>query len=441
MSTQVSNEKPTLNGVRIRARKRDAKANAKYEPEDFRDSIFQVIEGIEPTDYSKVSSALDAAGNTLDYRRYGDTFFEILVTGGIIAPGGIIEDDEEYGKLPFSLFVLADGDSDKLLSGAQDWANLISRLTRRYKYLERIFADSSKHVLENIHRYSEEDNKKLSTGLGVLTSIGFLSMDPLKVLQKDHLVKDGLALRFITDLARVYLKDHSAKQLYSALATAKINYLIEFFPPNKRDDDCFARHFEAEDMPELIELHIASQANANRSTFVAQIEQILRTAKANDEDEDEDDILAVNTEMAGAAKQAMKANGWAEDETVVLVWDGIFGAIDWAMKSEQIEIQALNQVKRYSPVLSVLTTTPKSEIKLLQHVQLYFYEDAKLMKYFSRIVQQLYQDDVLSDSAILFWAAKGIKPQGKAVFLKQTERLVRFLEEEGDDDDSDEDSE
>ncbi|KAI8321243.1 ARM repeat-containing protein [Martensiomyces pterosporus] len=439
MSTQVSNEKPTLNGVRIRARKRDAKANAKYEPEDFRDNIFQVIEGIEPTDFSKISSALDTAGNSLDYRRYGDTFFEILVTGGIIAPGGIIEDDEEYGKLPFSLFVLAQGDD--MLSGAQDWAKLISRLTRRYKYLERIFAESSKHILENIHRYSEEDNRRLSTGLGVLASIGFLPMDPLKVLQKDHLVKDGLALRFITDLLRVYLKDHTSKQLHNALVAAKIPYLIEFFPPNKRDDDCFARHFEAEDMPELIELHLASQANASRSEFAAAIERILRTAKANDEDEDEDDILAVNTEMARAAKQAMKTNGWSEDEAVVLVWDGILGAVDWAMKSEQVEIQALNQVKRYSPVLEVLTTTPKSEIKLLQHVQLYIYEDAKLMKYFSRIIQQLYQDDVLSDSAILFWAKKGVKPQGKAVFLKQTERLIKFLEEEGEDDDSDEDSE
>ncbi|KAJ2241754.1 hypothetical protein GGI13_007216, partial [Coemansia sp. RSA 455] len=183
MSTQVSNEKPTLNGVKIRARKRDAKASAKYEPEDFRENILQVIEDIAPTDYAKISSALDSAGNTLDYRRYGDTFFEVLVTGGIIAPGGIIEYDEERGKLPVSLFVLASTDDNasdataaekqqRLLAGAKNWTNLVVKLTRRYKYLERIFADTAKHIIENIHRYAEADNKKLATGFGLLVSTG-----------------------------------------------------------------------------------------------------------------------------------------------------------------------------------------------------------------------------------------------------------------------------
>ncbi|KAJ2522776.1 hypothetical protein GGI11_001642, partial [Coemansia sp. RSA 2049] len=95
MSAQVSNEKPTLNGVRIRARK------------DFIENVLQLTKDIEPSDYSKISNVLDTAGNTLDYRRYGDTFFELLVTGGLIAPGGIIEYDEEYGRLPFCLFELA----------------------------------------------------------------------------------------------------------------------------------------------------------------------------------------------------------------------------------------------------------------------------------------------------------------------------------------------
>ncbi|KAJ1940686.1 hypothetical protein FBU59_003736 [Linderina macrospora] len=392
----------------------------------------KVIEGIEPTDFGKISAALDTAGNTLDYRRYGDTFFEVLVTGGIIAPGGIIEDDEEFGKLPFSLFVLADASEQ----GAQDWAKLITRLTRRYKYLERIFADASKHILENVHRYSDADNKKLSQGLGVLVSIGFLPMDPFRVLQKDHLVKDGLALRFITDVMREYLKTHTAQQLHVALIRGKIASLVDFFPANKRDDDCFARHFEAEDMTALIEMHIASQANVNRNEFIAQIESILRTAKANDEDEDEDDILAINKEMAKAAKLAMRTNKWPEEETVQLVWEGLLSAVDWAMKPEQIENQAIGHVKRYTPVLEVLTTAPKSEIKLLQYVQNYCYKDAKLMKYFGKIIQVLYQEDVLSDSAILFWAKKGVKPQGKAVFLKQTERFIKFLEEQEDDSDS-----
>ncbi|KAJ1661646.1 hypothetical protein IW140_006557 [Coemansia sp. RSA 1813] len=446
MSAQVSNEKPTLNGVRIRARKRDAKAQAKYEPEDFRESVFQVTQDIEPKDYTKISSALDSAGNTLDYRRYGDTFFELLVTGGLIAPGGIIEYDEEYGRLPFCLFELASGDDP--LTGAKSWTALIHKLTRRYKYLERIFSKTSQHVLENVHRYSEDDNRKLAVGMGVLISSGFLTMDPLRTLQKEHLTKDGVALRFFTDLLRIYLKDASVAQLRRALAKAKIDQLIDFFPPNKRDDDCFARHFEAEDMPELIELHAAARATAERGNFVYDLIDIVNDAKLvraadeeAEEDEDEDDedkYKATNVGLAKAAKTAMRANKWDEPQVVVLVWDAIMSPTESALKPEQMEQMAFVQIKRHSPVLELFTSEPKSEIALLKHIQAHAYRDPRLTKYFGRIVYELYSADVLSDSAIIFWAAKGANPEGKAGFLEQTKALVRKLETmASDEDDSD----
>ncbi|KAJ1879292.1 hypothetical protein LPJ57_002921 [Coemansia sp. RSA 486] len=287
MSTQVSNEKPSLNGVKIHARKRDAKAQAKYEPEEFRSSIFQVISDIPNTDFGKISAALDTAGNTLDYRRYGDTFFEVLATGGIIAPGGIIKDDESLGKLPFSLFVLArKGTYDEQLAGAKIWANLITRLTRRYKYLERTFAETSVHVLENIHRYGDEDNRMLAIGLGVLVSEGFMPMDCFRILQKDHLTKDGVALGFMTDVLRVYLRDNSGQQLSKALKSAKIRQLADFFPAAKRDSDCFVRHFEAQDLPQIIELHAAQQTIAMRDALGPNLPPSVRAAHPPAEDKD-----------------------------------------------------------------------------------------------------------------------------------------------------------
>ncbi|KAI9480181.1 hypothetical protein LPJ78_001242 [Coemansia sp. RSA 989] len=431
MSTQVSNEKPTLSGVRIRTRKRDAKAKAKYEPEAFRDSLFQLIENVDPTDYTKFSSILDTAGNTLDYRRYGDSFFELLVTGGLLAPGGIINDDEEYGKYPFSLFAMATGAD--ALAGARRWGGLILKLTRRYKYLERTFSESLVHILKSIHRYTEEENKKLAVGVGVLVGEGFFTLEPLKTLQEDHLTKEGVALRFLTDMLQVYLLDNNIKQLHKLLSKAKIPSLVEFFPPNKRDDDCFARHFEAEDMPQLIELHVAKQASLHRSGFVQGVSAILRDAREEESDEDEAEdreemVQAANLKVAKAAKAAMRANKWEQHQAVTLVWDGIMNAVHWSFKSEQIEAQALRQISRHSPVLEMLTTEPKSEISLLKHVQTYAYNEPRLTKHFGRIVLELYNTDVLSDSAIIFWATKGAKPEGKSGFLKQTEALVRNLE-------------
>ncbi|KAJ2716866.1 hypothetical protein H4R19_000390 [Coemansia spiralis] len=398
--------------------------------------LFEVIADIDPTDYSKLSAALDTADAKLDYRRYGDSFFELFVTGGLIAPGGIVQDDEEHGKVPFSLFVLADG-PDKL-AGAKHWGELITRLTQRYKYLERQFAEASEHVLKGINRYGDEDNKKLAMGLGVLVSNGFMSLEPLKVLQVEHLTKDGLALRFITDVLRIYLGDNSVEQLRKALARGKIADLADFFPPNKRDDDCVARHFEVEEMPELTALHAASVTAGQRVAFVREAEAILREANDDDSDDDEANAQATNLKVARAARAAMRANKWEEADMVVLAWDGIMRAVNWPTKVEQIESRALRQIQRHSDVLEVLTTEPKSEIALLKHVQLYAHNEPRLTRFFGRMVLELYNTDVLSDSAIIFWSTKGAKPEGKSGFLKQTEALVRKLQAmEGDDSDSD----
>ncbi|KAJ2767861.1 hypothetical protein IWQ57_003778, partial [Coemansia nantahalensis] len=99
--------------------------------------------------------------------------------------------------------------------------------------------------------------------------------------------------------------------------------------------------------------------------------------------------------------------------------------------------RALRQIQRHSDVLEVLTTEPKSEIALLKHMQQYAHNEIRLTRVFGRMVLELYNADVLSDSAIIFWWTKGAKPEGKSGFLKQTEALVKKLQEEEDDDDDD----
>ena len=39
-------------------------------------------------DLDAVFKFLDSAGNKLDYRRYGEVLLEILIAGGLLAPGG-----------------------------------------------------------------------------------------------------------------------------------------------------------------------------------------------------------------------------------------------------------------------------------------------------------------------------------------------------------------
>ncbi|PVV00087.1 hypothetical protein BB559_000147 [Furculomyces boomerangus] len=429
MSTQQNQPKPSLNGVKIKTRKRVNKANAKFEPEVFRDSLFELIANVPEADLDKYSNIIDTAGNTLDYRRYGETFFELLVSGGLIAPGGIIEYDEEYGEIPFCLFKLSNAEDP--LPGARDWVNLVTKLTRRYKYLEKIFSETSKGIIEYVNRYSEENNKKLAAGFGLLIAEGFIYPDVIKVLQKDHLVKDGYALHVLTMLMKAYLTKRSVLNLFTALHKFKADDLIEFFPLNKRSDEYFIRHFESEDMHQIIKYKLAIQANDAREIILQEVVDLMNESEGK----------APISEIIKIGRKTMAQNQLTENEVVVLLWDAVMGNVRWGMRSEVIEQQALAEVKEYADAFAPFTSSPKSEMALLKHIQIYCYEDAKLMRLFYQIVRILYTEDVLSHDAIIFWYSKGALPQGKSTFMKQMERFVVHLQsldsESEDEDDED----
>ena len=59
------------------------------------------------------------------------------------------------------------------------------------------------------------------------------------------------------------------------------------------------------------------------------------------------------------------------------------------------------------------------------------------MKHYRTIVQSLYKHDVVSESAIIYWAEKGAASQGKTVFVKQMEPFVKWLKEQEDEDSED----
>lgn len=55
----------------------------RYDPTGFRDAIISGIDKCS-NDFEAISRFLDSAGNKLDYRRYGECLFDILIAGGIL---------------------------------------------------------------------------------------------------------------------------------------------------------------------------------------------------------------------------------------------------------------------------------------------------------------------------------------------------------------------
>lgn len=74
-------EKPVLIGQWFKSQKRDEKE--KFKPTVFRDTLVQGLNEAGD-DLEAVAKFLDSTGSRLDYRRYADTLFDILVAGSML---------------------------------------------------------------------------------------------------------------------------------------------------------------------------------------------------------------------------------------------------------------------------------------------------------------------------------------------------------------------
>ncbi|KAF9582277.1 hypothetical protein BGW38_000420 [Lunasporangiospora selenospora] len=383
----------------------------------FRDAFLSVINSATPGNLDELSAKLDAAGNTLEYRRYVESLFEILIAGRLLAPGGTFLED----GTPASSFSIFQAHDD--LASIRKYVEVFHKLMRRYKYLQRGFEETLKNLLQYINKFNAQDTDKLALATGLFCSSGLASLNVLSVLFKEHLVREGLSLQFVTTVFKTYLIDQSVEQFGLNLHKAGMGErLLDFFPPSKRDEDSFARHFQAEDMKQLVSFQNKKQLVLLKDTVIENVCALLEEGKIPE------CVTFLNT--------TVKESGLTEQELIPLIWAGVMKSADWGTRVDQIDNQILKTVQQHHKLLAAFCTSPKTEIALLQTIQINFYEDARFMKQFRSVTQLLYKNDVLSESAILYWAEKGSKPQGRTAMMKQMEPFIHWLKNASDEEES-----
>ncbi|KAL6550659.1 hypothetical protein OROMI_021147 [Orobanche minor] len=85
-----SKEKPTLGGQRIKTRKRNIAAP--LDPAAFADAVVQIYLD-NAGDLELIAKSIESSD--LNFSRYGDTFFEVVFTGGRTQPGTTKPDEGE----------------------------------------------------------------------------------------------------------------------------------------------------------------------------------------------------------------------------------------------------------------------------------------------------------------------------------------------------------
>ncbi|KAF7428719.1 hypothetical protein PC9H_007948 [Pleurotus ostreatus] len=404
--------KPSLQGVRIKARKGAVKAHAKHEPTVFRDQLYKHLETVPAGDFDAFTNKLVQAGSTLEFLKYADALFEIILVGGLLQPGGSYV--EESG--PTSPFSISHVKEPVQMEDLKPYIDVLNKLIRRYKYLQKPLEESSlPALLQYVHRWPPAQKDKLAMTTGLLISQGLASAACLQSLTKDHLIKNDVSISAVTVVFRAFLAEQSMEHLAAALKKGGIKDLMAFFPPNKREPKYLEEHFRNEGLTQVAEWWAKKQYAVVKDSLMKDLQSMC------EHEESDENIIA-------AIRSKQDASPLPDTELIQCIWQGLMASVDWSARPDQIEGLALREVSKFAPILEPFCNGPKTEVALINVVQVYCYEDTRIIKAFPQILKVLYNKDCVSDQAIIYWHQKGSKPQGRQHFLKSTETLVKFLQ-------------
>jgi len=404
-------EKPTLSGQRIKTRKRDEKE--KHDPLAFRDCI---LAGFTEAgdDLDSVYKYLDSAGSKLDYRRYGEVLLDILIAGGLLAPGGAIVQNAT-GKPYRTGTCLFGGPSDGM-EHVRSWEQVFTKLTRRYKYLEKILDEELRKVLMYIKGFTLSERTKLARMTAIWISGNSIGANVLNVLINEYLVKNGLALDFLLTVFLTWKQEKGASSLIAALRKTGIDSsLLEFFPVSKRTEENFKLVFEENGLVEILD-HRKAQANSGNKKDLCH--QLLKDIS------DGRPVKAITTSVkAAAAKYDLH-----EYDVITSLWNTIMSTVEWNKKVELVAEQALKHLRQYAALFASFTETRRSELVLIVRVQEFCYENINFMKVFQKIVLLFYKTNVLSEDTIIKWYNEAHSVRGKSIFLQQITKFIEWLQ-------------
>merc|ERR1712002_124758 len=333
MSQKV--ELPSLTGHRTKTRKRDEKKI--YDPTGFRDYL---IEGLATagTDLEQISKFLDTAGNKTDYdyRRYGEALLEILIAGGLLAPGGsIAKDGDKVVSTGSCIF-----EDATTLERVKAWDQVFIKLMRRYKYLEKMLADEMKKILVYLRGFSEEHRARLAQVTALWVVSGLVPPNTLPVVINEHQVKDSVALNFILNILSTVKTEKGSPAVITLLKRSGLeSQLDQLFPANKRTLENIINSLKGAELNDVV-TYLATQENAGAR------KDMQRTLRSS--------ISAERPvkEIIEALQKSAKKHGFLESEAVTMIWSSVMSAVEWNKKEDLILEQALKHLKQYIPLFA-----------------------------------------------------------------------------------------
>lgn len=423
----MSKEKPTLAGVQNKTRKRNIVVPV--DPQSFADAVTALI--IDSSEeYLQTDAGFDAATKALDtaeleFAKYADTLFEVLFSGGRILQGGA---EECTKKLPYNIMACPPE-----RAAISPFIKMFSTLARRRPFLVRGLENTLVKLLLSLEFFNNDDRDKIAISLALVCSqkISVVLDRVFTAMNNDRLIAKGTTLEVVTCFLKEFLTKDSLDDLVAVLSKAKVaDKLIDYFPPVKQTEEDFRTHFEAQGLGALVEWNTKREVESKIHELQAGLGEMISS-----------DPPAPASEVLAFVKAKKTENNLPESEILRVTWISLMSSINMTGKNQQqVLLAVVGKIKVYHKLLSTFATSGKLELFLMNVIQVYCYEDNRLLKQFSDTIRLLYDADILGEDTIRHWYKKGSHTKGRNVFLKDIEPFMTWLDEAEEDEDGEEEA-
>ena len=115
---------------------------------------------------------------------------------------------------------------DASIAEMKKHVQIIRNLTRRFKYLTKTFEESMVKILKFLKGFKSEERTRLAVFSGLILAEGLVAGTILSSLLNEHLVKEGVALSFITKCFEVWLVERDISSVGQVLRKAKMDFKL-----------------------------------------------------------------------------------------------------------------------------------------------------------------------------------------------------------------------
>lgn len=254
---------------------------AEAHPSAFRDALLLHLALIPtPPTTDALVSKLVQAGSTLEFLKYSEQLFEILFVGGLLQPGGSYLDDKRS-----PVYILKDDPEERAAGwdSVKDMVEVFKRVIQRYKYLQKPLEENFlPDLLGYLPKWDPEAREKLASAIALFIVELQLSPKCLQSLTKDHVVKDNVALGFLTVFFRQYLAKQSIEQLGSVVRRSGLKDIASVIPLQTRNRQYLEEHFKKEGLPQINDWYAKLALGEVKEQTIANIAQLINDEESNE---------------------------------------------------------------------------------------------------------------------------------------------------------------